>query len=539
MNWATPADAQTITERVQALAEGVIDHKAFNMFAKSFGIYELADRPDRYMQRIKIPAGIISAQQLGGVADLLDRYTPGLFAHLTTRQDIELHGVARAELDELQRDIARLGLTAHSGGGSTIRNITCCPYSGMMENEPFDVTPYALALAQYYLGRPDFEKLPRKVKIGLECHSEDHALTAIHDIGIVAVQHNPGKKGFCVYVGGGLGGTPTIAQPLEFFTPVDQLLDTCNAILAVFNQHGNRKLRACARLKFLIREWGLEKFQKEALLLRDGSPHETLRLPEWPRSAHGCEEALTVLYPSGNLTSGQLRQVARGAREHGAGQIRITQSHGLLLRDIPCEAVSALQSALQATGGEIRLSAAPRIVHCVGASRCLSSITSSENLATSIQKNIALEPQLALLQDVKIRVSGCPHGCSHHLLADIGLHGLVQRVHGKNVPSYRVFVGGGGTGAARQADAAEYFGKPVALVPAGFAKEAVMRMLRLYGQSRQSETFKTFVSRVGLSELQNSLSDLQRALTSAEVEALCFDCGESEAFQIRPKDPQG
>ena len=217
------------------------------------------------MQRIKIPFGGLNARQLEILADLAEEYSDGI-AHITTRQDFQLHFVHIEDTPALMRRLAAVGITTREACGNTVRNVTACPIAGVCRKQTFDVTPYAKATAYFLLGHPDTQDFGRKFKIAFSgCRDEACALVRMHDIGAVAVireENGVAKRGFEIYVGGGLGSVPQQSRLVANFLPDEELLPFCQATARVFARLGEKKNRNTARLKFLISKLGVEEFMR-------------------------------------------------------------------------------------------------------------------------------------------------------------------------------------------------------------------------------------------------------------------------------------
>src|SRR6266700_1681443 len=258
------------------------------------------------MQRIKIPAGGLNAAQLEVMAELAEEYSDGI-AHVTTRQDFQLHYVHIDDTPALMRRLAAAEITTREACGNSVRNVTACPYAGVCTDEAFDVTPYARALAKFLLGHPDCQSFGRKFKPAFSgCVQHACGLTSLHDLGLIAksrVNEATGREelGFEMYVGGGLGAVPYQAKLFDGFVPPEELLPLAQAIARVFARHGEKKNRNRARIKFLIQDLGIEKFRE---LVRE----ERKILPFDPRWTEYIKEALAEfeeapLKPGGELPS--------------------------------------------------------------------------------------------------------------------------------------------------------------------------------------------------------------------------------------------
>src|ERR1700733_10918900 len=217
------------------------------------------------MQRIKIPGGGMNADQLETMAELAEEDSDDI-AHVTTRQDFQLHYIHIDDTPSLMRRLAAANITTREACGNSVRNVTACPYAGTCRDEVFDVTPYSRALSKFLLGHPDTQNLGRKFKPAFSgCSQHACGLTSLHDIGFIAVKRGPDgaeKRGFEMYVGGGLGAVPYQAKLFDTFIPQEELLPLSQAVARVFTRLGEKKNRSRARMKFLVQDLGIEKFKE-------------------------------------------------------------------------------------------------------------------------------------------------------------------------------------------------------------------------------------------------------------------------------------
>ena len=224
------------------------------------------------MQRIKIPGGGLNADQLETLADLAEEYSDDI-AHVTTRQDFQLHYIHIDDTPSLMRRLAAANITTREACGNSVRNVTACPYAGVCQDEVFDVTPYSRALAKFLLGHPDCQNFGRKFKPAFSgCAQHACGLTSLHDIGFIASTRNENgneKRGFQMFVGGGLGAVPYMAKLFDSFVPVEEMLPLTQAIARVFARLGEKKNRNRARIKFLVQDLGIEKFRELVLEERE------------------------------------------------------------------------------------------------------------------------------------------------------------------------------------------------------------------------------------------------------------------------------
>ncbi|MBI2105025.1 MAG: nitrite/sulfite reductase [Candidatus Omnitrophica bacterium] len=513
------------------------------------------------MVRVKVPAGRLTSDQFERLAELARDFATGR-AHVTTRQDIQLYEVPIARTPDLLRRLEEVGLTSREACGNSVRNVTACPFAGVCADELFDVTPYALAITRHFLRNPLSQSLPRKFKISVSGCRHDCAMAPIHDLGIVAASHGENGHaayGFTLYAGGGLGALPRSADALEPFTPIQQLLPTSEAIVRVFNQHGERKNRQRARMKFLIERVGLAEFQRlvfaeRAALLKDLSRFPPLPEPQ-PLEATSSPETLppvgmaalrrwlatnarpqrqaghwivTVRLPLGDLNVHQMRELAELARWCSRGELITTQWQDLCLPWVESGQLERLYDQLAEIG--LALPEAERIqdiTACPGADTCQIGITSSRGLARALTELLERpDYRTEDLAGIRIKISGCPNSCGQHHIADIGLFGSAKSLNGRLVPHYQLLLGGG------LADGAAHFGQPVVKLPAKRVLPAVERLLGHYREQRADhEPFRTFVERVGLSSLQEVLEPFT-AVPSEEQADAAIDWGKTEPFSL-------
>src|SRR2546422_10459731 len=281
---AIEAEIVRFEERAQQLQSGAITAEQFRPFRLKHGTYGQR-QPGFQMLRVKIAAGVLSPSQLRVLADIADEYSTGR-GHLTTRENVQFHFVKLENVGSAMRLLAAAGLTTREACGNTVRNVTACPVAGICPGEAFDVTPYALGVSRYLLRHPDFHDLPRKFKIAFSgCENDgDCAVAGIHDVGLIAQvrgSNGTSHRGFKVLVGGGLGSLPTEAAVLTDFLPEEELLPTIEAVLRGFTEAGNRKNKLMARMKFVLREKGIEEFRRLVAEKRNRSqaPAETFIVP--------------------------------------------------------------------------------------------------------------------------------------------------------------------------------------------------------------------------------------------------------------------
>src|SRR5438067_3545621 len=372
---------------------------------------------------MKIPFGELTPAQMITLEELAEEYSDNIL-HVTTRQDFQLHFIHIDDTPDIMRRLAAVGITTPEACGNSVRNVTACPLAGVCNTESFDVTPYAKACAFYLLGHRDTQDFGRKFKIAFSgCRDEACALVSIHDLGGIAAVKD-GKRGFELYVGGGLGAVPHQAKLLMEFCPEEELLPMARAIGRVFARMGEKKNRNRARLKFVVAKEGIDKFRKVVFEERKAMPEDPSwrtffdEIPRWderpgekfvqlttqkkpdgyerweqtniyPQRQAGYAVA-TVTCPLGDLTSDQVRALAGIARRYAGGNARTTVEQNLVLRWVPQNKLIDLYSELRAIGlGEPGAGSIVDVTACPGTDTCKLGIASSRGLAGELRTRLA------------------------------------------------------------------------------------------------------------------------------------------------------
>src|SRR5262245_42450811 len=405
------------------------------------------------MLRVKIPGGRLRPNQLRAIGDVLERHSRREVAHVTTRQDIQLHHVPLEKTPEAMRDLASAGLTTREACGNTIRNVTACPLAGVCSKEHTDVNHHLQTAVRHFLRNPLNQQLPRKFKISFSGCESDCAQGMIHDLGIVAVQRveadGTRRFGFKVLAGGGLGHKPHEAILIETFIEERELLIAMEAVVTLHNKYSDRTKRAKSRIKFLVDRFGpegfVERYREEFARIKEAYGEREFPPGEWrgdaggpvpgsgaPRRVFAPKQSgfsvFPVALPIGNLTAAQLRGVASIAEDRGLTDLRTTQDQNLMFLDVPDTMVAELQADLRKLGLDV-----PRVgdnvVACPGTSTCRLGITSSTILGPKLDGGE---------HDLRVRVSGCHNGCAQPESGDIGVYGEGRRLHGKLIPHYQI-----------------------------------------------------------------------------------------------------
>jgi sulfite reductase (NADPH) hemoprotein beta-component len=548
-------DIDEFVGKLEAFERGELNAEQFRAFRLLRGVYGQR-QSDVQMLRIKIPYGLMGADQLMAVADVADRYSRG-FGHITTRQNIQLHFVKLADSEASMHRLDEAGLTTREACGNSVRNVTACELAEVCAHAAFDVTPYAEAVVRLFLRGPLSASLPRKFKIAFSGCGTDCAFGAIHDIGFIALLKD-GQPGFKVYAAGGLSTTPQAAVTLHDYVPAAEIGRVTEALLRLFHDHGNRDNKSRARMKYVLRKLGEEKFKALYADYRgkvDAEAAAELRMPENPRNAPlppvtGTEGAAapgylawrgasvvdqrqdgyTAVYVRlflGDITSAQMRSLASILGRYGDGTIRLTIDQNLVIpwvdkRSLPSMFVELREIGLARTG----VHTAADVTSCPGAESCNLAVTSSRNVAKAISERLELPDvaNTAGMAATTIKISGCPNSCGQHHVADIGWHGAVKNVSGVAYPMYQLHLGGGiDENGAR-------FGRQVVKVVARRLPEAVAVLVKLYdAEHKDGETPAEFFRKVDAKRVVAALGDLASAAPSHGEE---IDVGEQAGFHV-------
>ncbi len=522
-------------ENVQAFLDQRIDAERFQSIRLQQGVYGQRQE-GLHMVRIKIPGGRCTPEQLARIGDVLEKYSRHDKAHITTRQDIQLHHVPLEYTPQVLDELAEVGLTTREACNNTVRNITACPLAGICPREHVDITAYADRAVHHFLRHPLTQHLPRKFKISFSACERDCAQGMMHDLGVVATRRD-GRNGFKILAGGGLGHKPRQAITVEEFIDADELLPVMEAIISLHNRYSDRKKRAKSRIKFLVERFGpegfVEKYREELERTRAALANTPPVQVLWdePREVPDCDNpgaprkafrqkqagryALPVSVPIGDLTATQLRGLAKIMELEGLNEIRTTQDQNLLLMDIPEQRLDPVRAALRVLGlGEPVTG--DNVVACPGTSTCRLGITASKAIGIKLNGG---------KHDLRIRASGCHNGCAQPETGDIGIYGEGKRRHGKLIPHYQMYIGGDGRAGGGLAIKGPS-------VPAARVEAAIQRLQETYDRERRNgESFFAWSHRHDAAYFKELLADLVE-VTPEDVPSVLYDHGDEDAFKV-------
>nr|MDQ4040358.1 nitrite/sulfite reductase [Actinomycetota bacterium] len=524
--------------------EGHTPEDQFIGFRLKQGVYGQR-QADVQMIRVKLPFGGITPEQMETFADVVERWAPLNKAHITTRQNIQIHHVPLRDAAQLIRAISDAGLSSREGCGNTVRNVTGDPWAGVCENELFDPTQYVGAYVRYFVRHPTTQLMPRKIKTAFTATDEDRAITGIHDIAYIP-RIRDGVRGFEMRVGGGTSIMPRVAPTLHEFVRADdgEYLKYAEAVFRIFNrQEWLRANRARARIKVFVDKYGIEELRRQVeeelrgawvaerdfdpgplLFLHDeeagapappssyGSPNGDNRDYErWvtsnvkPQRQSGFSTA-QVKVTRGDLTPEQFRGLAQVMRDFSGGYARTTVEQNLVLRWVRDESLYDLWTRLGELGlGDPGADEITDVVSCPGTDSCKLGITSSMGLNAAVQQRLEeMRIDDPLTRRIHIKMSGCPNGCSQHHIANIGFYGASIKVGDKTVPAYVAHIGG------RYEGGEVVYGTRLKVrLPAKRVPDAIERWLRAYeAQREEGEEFNAYAERVGAVAFEDMVRDL-------------------------------
>ncbi len=549
IDWARMQEVDSFAKTVKLFRQGKYDEDSFRRFRLQHGAYGTRMTGDYAMIRIKIPAGEIYPYQLEKISQLSEQFSIGS-AHFSTRENIQLHWVVLEDVSEVFRGLAEVGLTSREACGNTVRNVMCSPLSGVCPAEEFDSTPYALAIARFFLRNPMTQNLPRKFKFNFTC-CEKHGMVRMVDVGLIPHTrqvNNTIQRGFKIFLGGGLGNKSFVGYQLEEFTAEEDLMYTSMAVLRIFDRLGDRKNMARNRMRYLVNDMGWEKFQnlvlKERAIVRstqsvitmlevDHTPIEIRRpiritdeggesVPDgyarWlktntVRQRQIGYHSVFLTLEAGDITANQLAALADVIRDFSSeGKARFGFTQNVSLRYVHKDDLPLLYSKLLKVGlaksGALTMTTP---IGCSGTTSCNLALTNSHRLAKEIQRKL-LELKFDDdddLCDSSIKISGCPNSCGQHEIATIGFYGGGGRVGKDMYANYQMSLGG-------RSDGDTMLGQTCLRVPAKRVIPVILCIIKLFKENKKPhDTLKSWIHRVVNnsedSEIK-SIGDLKKVL---------------------------
>ncbi|WP_179339757.1 HEPN domain-containing protein [Winogradskyella ludwigii] len=547
-------DIIELANKIELFHNGKLDEEKFRSLRLARGVYGQRQQGVQ-MIRIKLPYGKVMSNQLRRISEVSDEYSRGRL-HITTRQDIQIHYVDLNRTPELWAELERDDVTLREACGNVVRNVTASETAGIDVNEPFDVSPYADALYKFFLRNPICQEMGRKFKVSFSSTDEDTGLSYLHDLGFIAKIEN-GVRGFKVMAAGGLGSQPRHAEILYEFLPSDKIIPVMEGVLRVFDRYGERKSRAKARMKFLLKDIGLEAFkilieeEQNAIELKTvaidadayvASVPVSVEIPKveindkvafnlWqstnliPQKQDGFV-AIGIKVLLGDFYTDKARLLADLVDKYAAGEIRLTLRQNIVIPFVKAELVPFFYQELEKLGFvEAGYNKAVDITACPGTDTCNLGIASSTGISVELEKVIKAEyPQYLKNEDLIIKISGCMNACGQHNMANIGFQGMTVRTPDKLVaPALQVLLGGGNLGNGNGA-----FADKVVKVPSKRAPEALRRVLDDFEANANGKQFVEYYKEKGEKYFYELLNDLQDVSNLTQDDFI--DWGEEDKY---------
>ena len=537
-------DIIDLERKIALFRDGKIDDERFRSLRLARGVYGQRQEGVQ-MIRIKLPFGKVTSEQLLRITKVSDEYSTGRL-HITTRQDIQIHYVSLDRTPQLWAELEKDDVTLREACGNTVRNITASETAGIDGEEPFDVSPYAHALFQFFLRNPVCQEMGRKFKMSFSSSDKDTGLSYLHDLGFIPKIVN-GERGFKVMLGGGLGSQPSHAELLSEFIPVNQIIPTTEGVLRIFDRYGERAKRLKARMKFLIKDLGRDEFlrlveeEKKALCYQtveidttafDGAiPAPLLEAPKvviedtaafeaWKKSNVSAQKqagyvAIGIKVLLGDFYTDKARALAELIKNYAANELRFTLRQDILIRHVKEENLPFFyQELAKLDFVALGYNTISDITACPGTDTCNLGIASSTGIAVELERVLETEyPQYSNNQEITIKISGCMNACGQHNMAEIGFQGMSINSGKLVAPALQVLLGGGnlGNGNGR-------FSDKVIKIPSRRGPDALRFILNDFEANGNGQSFLNYYDAKGekyFYEFLKPLADLTN-LTEAD-----------------------
>ncbi|MES2578644.1 MAG: nitrite reductase [Bacteroidota bacterium] len=537
-------DIIDLERKIALFRDGKIDDERFRSLRLARGVYGQRQEGVQ-MIRIKLPFGKVTSEQLLRITKVSDEYSTGRL-HITTRQDIQIHYVSLDRTPQLWAELEKDDVTLREACGNTVRNITASETAGIDGEEPFDVSPYAHALFQFFLRNPVCQEMGRKFKMSFSSSDKDTGLSYLHDLGFIPKIVN-GERGFKVMLGGGLGSQPSHAELLSEFIPVNQIIPTTEGVLRIFDRYGERAKRLKARMKFLIKDLGRDEFlrlveeEKKALSYQtveidttafDGAiPAPLLEVPKvviedaaafeaWKKSNVIAQKqagyvAIGIKVLLGDFYTDKARALAELVKNYAANELRFSLRQDILIRHVKEENLPFFyQELAKLDFVALGYNTISDITACPGTDTCNLGIASSTGIAVELERVLETEyPQYSNNKEITIKISGCMNACGQHNMAEIGFQGMSINSGKLVAPALQVLLGGGnlGNGNGR-------FSDKVIKIPSRRGPDALRFILNDFEANGNGQSFLNYYDAKGekyFYEFLKPLADLTN-LTEAD-----------------------
>ena len=479
---------------------------------KWIGVYQQRPKTGHFMMRIKIAGGNVPNNQIRAISKMARQYADSI-ADITTRQTFQVHWLTIENMPAVMDVLGEAGLGVHhdlfGACGDICRNIVSSPLTGLDALEHLDPSNFFNEANRYFSSHPDYADLPRKFKIGVFGH-RGGGQCEINCLSFYGITRDDGRVGYGVTVGGGLSTEPHLAQDLGVWVAPENGLEVMEAVARIYRDHGYRKSRKHARLKYLVADWGVEKVRLkiEELLGRKMEDADAA-----PPSVHGYQDRygihaqkqdglsfVGVPVIAGRLNSDQLDAIADIAQEFGSGEIRLTVMQSFVIPNVPDEKTGEVAARLEQIGLPIEVSAVRGgVVACTGIQYCNLAVTETKERAKNIVQLLDEGIKWKDSEFFRINVNGCPNSCGQHWIADVGLQGCTKKIGGELVEHYDVFLGG----ALGTDDGGARFNRRIKRVTAEQVAPTIHNAMAAYQAGKNDgESFANFCARHSEEELE-------------------------------------
>ena len=488
---------------------------------KWHGLFYLAPKQDGFMCRLRIPGGYIRSFQIRELAALSKELTSG-YIQITTRANFQLRVIPLEHASSVLQRIQSVGLHSKGSGADNIRNITASPAAGIDPTELIDVRPFCLKLAQRIINTDEFYNLPRKFNIAFDGGGAIGVVEDTNDIGVRAVKVNETFKGcipgvYFLMALGGVTGHKTFASDSGVLIPPDQLLEIIQSIVRIFIENGNRALRKKARLKYLLKDWGIDRFlnaveqdlnspliklnESDIKLLRSWNPPQPVATKHAHIGSHPQKQEglfyVGIGIPAGVLTPEQLNGLADLSDRFGNGELRLTVWQNLLIPNVTKEDLDSLTREVVALGLHVEPSnIRSGVIACTGNSYCKFASANTKGHARELMDY--LEERCPMECPINIHLTGCSHSCAQHYIGDIGLLATQVKSGDTTKEGYHVFVGGG---FGDQKEIGRQIAKAVAFDDLPLMLERLLK--KFNSDSWPQESFQSFTQRQSVETMED------------------------------------
>ncbi|NGQ95348.1 nitrite/sulfite reductase [Brevibacillus sp. SYP-B805] len=484
------------------------------------GIYEQRPKDGHFMMRVRIPSGRLNSDQARALAGIARDYGRDL-VDITTRQAVQFHWLRVEQFPDIFDRLAKVDLSSFEACGDCPRTIVGNPLAGIDPHELFDTTPYVKQLSDTFLLNRDFSNLPRKYKISISASIYNSAHAEINDLAFTpAVKVIDGQEvaGFHVWVGGGLSAKPYLAKQLDIFVVPERVVDVAVAVTSIFRDYGYREKRHNARLKYLVADWGPEKFQEKLVELTGELPSRGEdKIIGWNAGyftgVHQQKQPglsyVGLCVPVGRLSGTELEELARLADVYGDGSLRTCNTQNIVIANIPNEKVEAL---LQEKLLE-RITPYPKhftafAVSCTGTEFCnLALVETKERMRWLAEY---LDQEIELDEPIRLHMVGCPNSCGQRQIADIGLQGSLVKTGDGMKEAFDIYIGG------TLGPNARFNEKLSGRILADDLPRVLVALIGFFKETKErGESFLQFVQRVGTAAFQEQLDAVLAQLADA------------------------